>query len=81
MPCSRQGGNCAEQSDIDGNRSVRIGDRFCLDFPFLYLKIVREFGGVAREAGDAAIGVVKHDQVKLPAAASNLSENLTDSSE
>ena len=53
---------------------MRIGDRFCLDFPFLYLKIVRELGGVAREAGDAAIGVVKHDQVKLPAAAGNLSE-------
>src|SRR5271165_3282372 len=78
-PRSRQCGNRPEQSYVDGNRSVGVSDCFRLDFPFLYLKIVRQLGGVARKASDSAIGVVKYDEVKLPAAASNLSENLTDS--
>jgi hypothetical protein len=51
------------------------------NYDFLYLKIVRQQGGVARKASDAAIGVVKHDDVKLPAASRNLFGNLTDSPE
>jgi hypothetical protein len=54
---------------------------FCLEFPFLYLKIVRQHGGVAREASDTAIGVLKYDNMKLPAASRNRFGNLTDSSE
>jgi hypothetical protein len=80
-PLARQCGNHPEQSNVDGNRRTGIGDRFCLEFPFLYLKIVRQHCGVARKAGDAAIGVVKYDDVKLPAASRNLFGNLTDSPE
>jgi hypothetical protein len=47
----------------------------------VYLKIVRQLGGIAGKASDAAIGVLKHDEVKLPAASRNLSGNLTDSPE
>ena len=49
---------------------------FGLEFPFLYLKIARQHGGIARKASDAAIGVLKYDEVKLPAASRNLSGNL-----
>ncbi len=55
-----------------------IGDRFCFESRFLYLEIVRQLGGVARKPSDAAIGVLKHDQVKLPAASGNLSRDLAD---
>jgi hypothetical protein len=47
----------------------------------LYLKIVRQHGRVAREPSDAAIGVLKYDEVKLPAASRNLAGNLADSPE
>ena len=36
------------------------------------MKIVREHGRIARKASDAAIGVVKNDEVKFPATARNL---------
>jgi hypothetical protein len=60
---------------------VRIGDRFLFKFRFVYLKIVRQHGGVARKASDAAIGVLKNYEVELPAPSRNLSSNLTDSPE
>jgi hypothetical protein len=47
----------------------------------VYLKIVRQHGGVARKASDAAIGVLKNYDVELPAPSRNLSSNLTDSPE
>jgi hypothetical protein len=60
---------------------LRISDRFCLEFPFLYLKVARQHGGIADKASDAAIGVVEYDDVKLPATSRNLSGNLTDAPE
>jgi len=45
------------------------------------LKIACQDGGVVQKASDAAIGVLKYDDVKLPAASRNLSGNLTDSPE
>jgi hypothetical protein len=42
---------------------------------------VHQQGWVAYKASDAAIGVMKHDDVKLNAASRNLSGNLTDSPE
>jgi hypothetical protein len=44
-----------------------------LELPFLYLKIVRQHGRVAGKTSDAAVGVLKYDDVKLPAASRNLS--------
>jgi hypothetical protein len=81
MPSTRQCGNRPQHSNVEGDRRPRISDRFCLDFVFLYLKIVRQLGNVAGKASDAAIGVLKHDQVKLAAASGDLSGNLTDSPE
>ena len=63
--------NRPERSDVHGNSRAGIADRFCLEFAFLYLKIVRQLGGVAGKPSDAAIGVMKHDEVKLPAASRN----------
>ena len=80
-PRARQCGNRPERSNVESDCRPRIGDRFCLEFAFLYLKIVRQLVGVAGEASDATIGVLKHDEVKLPAASRNLSGNLTDSAE
>jgi len=80
-PFARQCGNRAERSNVDGDRRAGIGDRFCIEFRLLYLKIVRQHSGVARKASHAAIGVLKYDDVKLPAASRNLSGDLTDSSE
>jgi hypothetical protein len=45
------------------------------------LKITRQQRRIASEARDAAIGVLKYDEVKLPAASRNLFGNLTDGSE
>jgi hypothetical protein len=70
-----------EQSNVGGDRCARISDRFGFEFPFLYLKIVRQHCRIARKASDTAVRVLKHDEVKLPAASSNLSGNLSDSSE
>ncbi len=78
-PVARQCRNRPERSDVDCNRRARIGDRFGLEFRFLDLKIARQQRRVASEARDAAIGVLKYDEVKLPAASRNLSGNLTDS--
>jgi hypothetical protein len=80
-PLARQRGNGPERSNVDRKRRPRIGDRFCLEFPLLYLKIVGQQGGVASKASDAAIGVVKYDDVKLATTSGNFSGNLTDSTE
>ena len=53
-------------SNADGRRSVRIGDRFCLEFPCLALKMVHQHGEVCGKTSDAAVGPLKHDDVKLP---------------
>jgi hypothetical protein len=58
-----------------------IGNRFSLEFRFLYLKIARQHVGIADEASDAAISVLEYDEVKLATASRNLSRNLTDSPE
>jgi hypothetical protein len=80
-PLARQSRNRPEQSNVDGDSRARIGDRFCLEFTFLYLKKVRQHARVACKASDAAIGVMKYDEVKLTAASRNLSGNLADSPE
>jgi hypothetical protein len=67
--------------NVNGDRRAGIGDCFSLEFPFLDLKVVRQHGGVAGKASYAAIGVVKHDEVKLPVASWIFSGNLADSSE
>jgi hypothetical protein len=59
-----------EHSNVDGDRSPRIGDRFLFKFRFVYLKIVRQHGGVARKASDPAIGVLQNYDVELPAPSS-----------
>jgi len=74
-------GIARSKSNIDGNRRAGIGDRFFLELAFLYLKIVRQHGGVASKPSDAAIGVLKYDDVKLPATSRNLSGNFSDSPE
>jgi hypothetical protein len=78
-PLARQCRNRTERSDVEGNRRAGIGDRFCLEVSFRYLKIARKHRGVAGKASNAAIGVLKNDEVKLPAASRSLSGNLTDS--
>jgi hypothetical protein len=80
-PFAEQCGNRAERSSVDGDRRAGMCDRFCLESRFLYLKIVRQPGGVSRKASDAAISVLQYDDVKLPAASRNLSGDLVDSSE
>ncbi len=80
-PLARQCGNRPKRSSVDSNRRARIGDGLCLEFRLLYLKIMREHSGVAHKPSDAAIGVLKYDDVKLPAASRNLSGDLTDSPE
>src|SRR5580700_11399958 len=80
-PVARQCRNRPERSDVDYNRGARIPGRFGLEFRFLDLKIARQKCRVASEARDAAIGVLKYDEVKLPAASRDLSGNLTNSSE
>jgi hypothetical protein len=42
---------------------------------------MRQHGGIASKARDAAIGVLEYDEVKLAAASGNLSSNFTDSPE
>jgi hypothetical protein len=81
QPLGRERGNCPERSNVDSNRGARIGDGFCLESLFLCLKIVHQQGGLARKPSHAAIGVLKYDDVKLPAASRNPSGNLTDSPE
>jgi len=81
QPLARQCRNRPEQCNVDGDCCVRIGDRFLLKFRFVYLKIVRQHGGVARKASDAAIGVLKNYHVELPAPSRTLPSNLTDSPE
>ncbi len=78
-PLTRQCGNRSERSNVDGNRRARIGDYFCSKFGFLYLKIARQSVGVAGKTSNAAIGMLKYDDVKISAASRNLSSNLTDS--
>ncbi len=63
---------------VPGNRVPGISDRFSLQFPFRYLKIVRQHCGIGRKASDAAIGVLKYDDVKFTAAG-NLPGNFADS--
>ena len=80
-PVGRQRRNCPQQSHVDGNRCVGIADRFLLEFPFRYLKIAGQHGGVMGKASDPAIGVLKNDDVKLAASAGHCSGNFTDSPE
>src|SRR5277367_3634317 len=80
-PLARQRRNRPEQSNVHGNRRAGIHDRFCLEFPFLYLKKVRQQGGVAFKASNAAVGVMKYHKVKLTTASWSLSHNLADSPE
>ena len=80
-PLSWQYRNRPKHCNVGGNCSAGIGDRFRLKFPFLYLKVVRQHGGIASKASHAAIGVLEHDDVKLPAASRNFSGNFTDSPE
>ena len=47
----------------------------------MYLKIVCQHGGVAHKASDAAIGVLKYDNVKFTAPSGNLPCNFADSPE
>jgi hypothetical protein len=64
--------------NVDGNRRSKIGDGFCLEYLLRYLKIVRQHGGFACKPSDAASGVLKYDDVKLPAASGNVSGSLAD---
>jgi hypothetical protein len=80
-PLAWQRGNRTQQGNVDRDRRVRIEERFCLEVSLLYLKIMRQHGGIARKASNAAIGVVKYDEVKLTAASRKLSGNLTNSPE
>src|SRR5580658_784209 len=80
-PSARQCRNRPKRSNVHGDGRAGIGDRFGLEFLLLYLKIARQQGYVVDEARDAAIGVVKYNDMELPAAPGNRSGNLTDSSE
>src|ERR1700679_2929904 len=79
-PAVRQFRNRPKRSDVDCNRRARIGDRFGLEFHSPGFENSRQQRRVASQTRDAAIGVLKHDEAKLPAASRNLSGNLTDSS-
>jgi hypothetical protein len=70
QPLARECRNRPEHSNVDGDRSPRIADRFLFKLRFVYLKIVRQHGGVAHKASDAAIGVLQNYDVDLPAASS-----------
>jgi hypothetical protein len=78
-PFTRQGRDRPKRSNVRGNRGSGISDRFSRQFPFRYLKIVRQHCGIARKASDAAIGVLKYDEVKFTAATRNLPGNFTNS--
>jgi hypothetical protein len=80
-PLARQSGDLLERRYIGGNCRVGIEDRFRSKLSFLYLKIMRQHGRVAREASDAAIGVLQNDEVKRSASSWSLSGDLTDSPE
>ena len=81
MPLARQRGNPPEQRNVAGNCCAGIGNSLLLQFAFLYLEIMRQHGRVAGQASDAAVGVLKYDDVKLSTASRSLSSNLTDSPE
>jgi hypothetical protein len=81
QPTARQCGNRAKRSDVNGHCCPGIGDGFGLEFAFLHLKIMRQLGGLSRQAGHAAVSVLKHDDVKLAAASWNFSGKLTDLSQ
>ena len=49
-----------------------------MEIRFLYLKIVRQYCGIARKASDTVIGVLKQGDVKFPAASWNRAGNFTD---
>jgi hypothetical protein len=78
-PRIRQPWDRPQQRDIGRNRSARIRNRFGLELNFRYSKILRQHGRVVRKASDAAIGVLKNDEVELSAASRNLAGNFTDS--
>ncbi len=64
-----------ERSDIDGNRSPGIGDRFGLQFRLVNSKVVGQQVGVPCKAGDPAVGVLNNDEVPF---AGSRSLNLGD---
>ncbi len=61
-------GDGAEGGNIHGYGRARVFYGFGGDFAFRDLKIVGELGGIAGQAGDAAIGVLQDDQMKFSAA-------------
>jgi hypothetical protein len=65
-PFGRQCWNGSQQSNVAGNRRSWIKDRFCRELSVWYLKILGQHGGVADQTGDAAISMLKNDEVKLP---------------
>src|SRR5260370_36948129 len=64
-----------ERSDIDGNRSPGIGDRFGLQFRFVNSKVAGQQVGFPCKAGDPAVGVMNNDEVPF---AGSRSLNLGD---
>src|SRR5260370_28554998 len=64
-----------ECSDIDGNRSPGIGDRFGLQFRFVNSKVAGQQVGFPCKAGDPAVGVMNNDEVPF---AGSRSLNLGD---
>jgi hypothetical protein len=70
--------NGSQQSNVAGNRRIWIQDRFCRQLSVWYLKVLGQHGGVADQTGDAAISMLKDDEVKLPTPAGDRAGNLTD---
>jgi hypothetical protein len=54
---------------------------FSLEFSFLGLEIARQHGRIASKTSDAAISVLKHDEMELPAASGDLSGDRANSHE
>ena len=70
--------NGSQQSNVAGNRRIWIKDRFCRQLSVWYLKVLGQHGGVADQTGDAAISMLKDDEVKLSTPAGDRASNLTD---
>src|ERR1700733_946684 len=77
-PLGWQCWNGSQQSNVAGNRCSWIKDRFCWELSVWYLKVLGQHGRVTDQTGDAAISMLKDDEVKLPTPAGDRVGNLTD---
>jgi hypothetical protein len=61
----RKAGSRPESSNIDGNRSPGIWDRLGQELFFADFEVAGQHVGVPSKTSDAAVDVMKHDEVKV----------------